>query len=354
MLTVHSYERIRHAYVVEGKSIRQIGREYGHGYWTVHKALEQSEPQPYQLSQAKDAPVLGAYKEQIEAMLVENQRLPRKQRYTSRKIYRALRETGYQGAESTVRAYVSRRRKAVRRSALYLPLVFDPGIDAQVDWGEATVMLEGDAVDLDQIPIQHCWPGDVAPLVTWGLTITRGPYKKRQNLGIYRQQKIGKNKLIMRWLDHRGGAIDFREWQEAHPGERFPVAVALGADPATILGAVTPVPDSLSEYAFAGLLRGSRTELVNTAVGEGEWRLQVPASAEIVLEGHIPTAINSPDGVTANLKNPPSKDKYLVLYCHGGMKSPAAGEKMRADGYKHVFVWGGIVSWPYARDTSSK
>ena len=131
MLTVHSYERIRHAYVVEGKSIRQIGREYGHGYWTVRKALEQSEPQPYQLSQAKDVPVLGAYKEQIEAMLVENERLLRKQRYTSRKIYRALRETDYQGAESTVRAYVSRRRKAVRRSALYLPLVFDPGIDCQ-------------------------------------------------------------------------------------------------------------------------------------------------------------------------------------------------------------------------------
>ena len=156
MLTVHSYERIRHACVVEGKSIRQIGREYGHGYWTVHKALEQSEPQPYQLSQAKDAPVLGAYKEQIEAMLVENERLPRKQRYTSRKIYRALRETGYQGAESTVRAYVSRRRKAVRRSALYLPLVFDPGIDAQVDWGEATVMLEGDAVVVQLFIMRLC------------------------------------------------------------------------------------------------------------------------------------------------------------------------------------------------------
>jgi 4-hydroxy-3-polyprenylbenzoate decarboxylase len=123
----------------------------------------------------------------------------------------------------------------------------------------------------------------VAPLVTWGLTITRGPYKKRQNLGIYRQQVIGKNKLIMRWLDHRGGAIDFREWQEAHPGERFPVAVALGADPATILGAVTPVPDSLSEYAFAGLLRGSRTEVVKALSCD----LEVPASAEIVLEGYL-------------------------------------------------------------------
>ncbi|MGL4776387.1 MAG: UbiD family decarboxylase, partial [Aeromonas veronii] len=154
------------------------------------------------------------------------------------------------------------------------------------------VVQEGDAVDLDQIPIQHCWPGDVAPLVTWGLTITRGPYKKRQNLGIYRQQKIAKNKLIMRWLDHRGGAIDFREWQEAHPGERFPVVVALGADPATILGAVTPVPDTLSEYAFAGLLRGSRTEVIKAISCD----LEVPASAEIVLEGYLEPGEMAPEG----------------------------------------------------------
>lgn len=145
------------------------------------------------------------------------------------------------------------------------------------------VVLEGDEVDLDRIPIQHCWPGDAAPLVTWPLVITKGPYKSRQNLGIYRQQKLGKNRLIMRWLSHRGGAIDFQEWQQAHPGEPFPVAVALGADPATILGAVTPVPDSLSEYAFAGLLRGSKTVL--TQCGHAD--LQVPASAEIVLEGFI-------------------------------------------------------------------
>ena len=154
------------------------------------------------------------------------------------------------------------------------------------------VVQEGDAVDLDQIPIQHCWPGDVAPLVTWGLTITRGPYKKRQNLGIYRQQKIAKNKLIMLWLDHRGGAIDFREWQEAHPGERFPVVVALGADPATILGAVTPVPDTLSEYAFAGLLRGSRTEVIKAISCD----LEVPASAEIVLEGYLEPGEMAPEG----------------------------------------------------------
>ncbi|MEL7896403.1 4-hydroxy-3-polyprenylbenzoate decarboxylase [Vreelandella neptunia] len=145
------------------------------------------------------------------------------------------------------------------------------------------VVYEDDKVDLGLLPIQHCWPGDAAPLVTWPLVITKGPLKKRQNLGIYRQQKIGKNRLIMRWLSHRGGALDFLEFQKAHPGEPFPVAVALGADPATILGAVTPVPDSLSEYAFAGLLRGSRTELVKC----GHADLDVPASSEIILEGFI-------------------------------------------------------------------
>lgn len=154
------------------------------------------------------------------------------------------------------------------------------------------VVLEGDDVDLDMIPIQHCWPGDAAPLVTWPLVITRGPHKERQNLGIYRQQKLGKNRLIMRWLAHRGGALDFREWQKAHPGEPFPVAVALGADPATILGAVTPVPDTLSEYAFAGLLRGSRTELVKCGLSE----LEVPASAEIILEGYLYPDDVAPEG----------------------------------------------------------
>ena len=126
------------------------------------------------------------------------------------------------------------------------------------------VVLEGAAVDLTQLPIQTCWPGDVAPLITWPLVITRGPHKERQNLGIYRMQLLGPNKLIMRWLSHRGGALDFREWQQAHPGENFPVSVALGADPATILGAVTPVPDTLSEYAFAGLLRGSKTQVAKS------------------------------------------------------------------------------------------
>jgi len=145
------------------------------------------------------------------------------------------------------------------------------------------VVMGGDEVDLAKLPIQTCWPGDVGPLITWGLVVTKGTRKPRQNLGIYRQQVIAKNKVIMRWLSHRGGALDFRDWQEKHPGEPFPIAVALGADPATILGAVTPVPDSLSEYAFAGLLRGGKTEVVK-CIGND---LQVPASAEFVLEGYL-------------------------------------------------------------------
>ncbi|MEJ2329478.1 MAG: 4-hydroxy-3-polyprenylbenzoate decarboxylase [Gammaproteobacteria bacterium] len=151
---------------------------------------------------------------------------------------------------------------------------------------------EGDEVDIGKIPVQTCWPGDAGPLITWGLVVTRGPDKPRQNLGIYRMQVIGRNRVIMRWLAHRGGALDFREWQQNHPGEPFPISVALGADPATILGAVTPVPDTLSEYAFAGLLRGSRTE-VTQCIGND---LQVPASAEIVLEGHLHPDDEAPEG----------------------------------------------------------
>jgi len=156
-------------------------------------------------------------------------------------------------------------------------------------------VVEGPDVDLATLPVQTCWPGDAGPLITWGLVVTRGPEHSRQNLGIYRQQVIGRNRVIMRWLSHRGGALDFRAWQRAHPGENFPLAVVLGADPATTLGAVTPVPDTLSEYAFAGLLRGSKTELVK-CIGSD---LQVPATAEIVLEGHIApddTALEGPFG----------------------------------------------------------
>jgi 4-hydroxy-3-polyprenylbenzoate decarboxylase len=156
-------------------------------------------------------------------------------------------------------------------------------------------VLEGEAVDLYRLPLQTCWPEDAGPLLTWGLVITKGPEKSRQNLGIYRQQLLGRNRLIMRWLSHRGGALDFRDWQRSHPGQPFPIAVALGADPATILGAVTPVPDTLSEYAFAGLLRGARTELAQCLGSE----LQVPASAEFVLEGVLhpdDTAAEGPFG----------------------------------------------------------
>ena len=145
------------------------------------------------------------------------------------------------------------------------------------------IVIEGDDVDLDKLPIQTCWPGDKAPLVTWALAVTRGPEKERQNLGIYRMQKIGKNKLIMRWLAHRGGALDYREFQKRFPGKPYPVAIALGADPATTLGAVTPVPDTLSEYAFAGLLRGEKTQVAKCLGND----LQVPATAEFILEGFL-------------------------------------------------------------------
>ncbi len=154
------------------------------------------------------------------------------------------------------------------------------------------VVKEGRHVDLGELPIQTCWPGDAGPLITWGLVVTQGPLKPRQNLGIYRQQVIAPNQVIMRWLSHRGGALDFLEWQKAHPDERFPVSVALGADPATILAAVTPVPDSLSEYAFAGLLRGGKTEIVKCLSND----LMVPASAEIVLEGYLEPGVEASEG----------------------------------------------------------
>jgi len=172
------------------------------------------------------------------------------------------------------------------------------------------VVLEGQDVDLGRLPIQTCWPGDAGPLITWGLVITRGPDKPRQNLGIYRMQVLDRNRVIMRWLAHRGGALDFRDWTRAHPGAPFPVSVALGADPATILGAVTPVPDSLSEYGFAGLLRGSRTE-VAASIGND---LQVPARAELVLEGHIhpnDTALEGPFGDHTGYYN--EQDRFPVF-----------------------------------------
>ncbi|WP_416049379.1 4-hydroxy-3-polyprenylbenzoate decarboxylase [Cupriavidus basilensis] len=165
------------------------------------------------------------------------------------------------------------------------------------------VVWEGNDVDLARLPIQTCWPEDAAPLITWGLVITKGPHKKRQNLGIYRQQVISRNQVVMRWLAHRGGALDFREHALANPGKPFPIAVALGADPATILGAVTPVPDTLSEYQFAGLLRGSRTALAG-CITPTLSELSVPASAEIVLEGHIQPDPDHPSGYQHALEGP--------------------------------------------------
>ena len=156
-----------------------------------------------------------------------------------------------------------------------------PKIQSQAPCQE--VILEGGEVDLSLFPIQRCWPGDVAPLITWGLVTTKGPNKPRQNMGIYRQQVIEKNKVIMRWLSHRGGALDYQEWCKLYPDKPFPISVTLGADPATILAAVTPIPDQISEYAFAGLLRGQKTNLVRCVSHD----LTVPASAEIVLEGFI-------------------------------------------------------------------
>ncbi len=172
------------------------------------------------------------------------------------------------------------------------------------------IVWEGNDVDLGKLPIQTCWPGDVAPLITWGLVVTRGPHKPRQNLGIYRQQVIAPDKVIMRWLAQRGGALDYQEWRKMHPGQPFPLAVVIGADPATILGAVTPVPDSLSEYQFAGLLRGAKTELVKCLGSD----LQVPASAEIVLEGVIhpgETALEGPFGDHTGYYN--EQEKFPVF-----------------------------------------
>jgi len=196
-------------------------------------------------------------------------------------------------------------------------LSMSPKIVSDAPW--RSNVFEGDQVDLGRLPIQHCWPGDAAPLITWGLVVTRGPHRTRQNLGIYRQQVIGPRQTIMRWLAHRGGALDFRDHAQAHPGTPFPLVTVLGADPATILGAVTPVPDSLSEYQFAGLLRGSRTELVRCLGSD----LQVPSSSEIVLEGVLRP---DPDG---NL----TEQHAQALGCKGPLpQSARTGWEMALEG----------------------
>ena len=164
----------------------------------------------------------------------------------------------------------------------------------QAPW-QANV-LEGPDVDLERLPISTCWPEDAGRLITWGMVITRGPLKERVNLAIYRQQLIGRNKLIMHWLAHRGGAQDFREFQQENPGEPFPLAVVIGADPATLLAAVTPIPDTLSEYQFAGLLRGRRSRVVESDLSG----LPIPQGAEIVLEGHIQPGETATEGPFAD------------------------------------------------------
>lgn len=195
----------------------------------------------------------------------------------------ALRETGELLASLREPTPPQGMRDALSKVALLKSALWDMNPREIRNAPCQEVVIEANDVDLHSLPLQTCWPGDIAPLLTWGLVITRGPNAKRQNLGIYRQQLIGRNKLIMRWLSHRGGALDFRDHCLANPGQPFPISVALGADPATILAAVTPIPDSLSEYQFAGLLRGGRTELAKTLGSE----LSVPAYAEIILEGHI-------------------------------------------------------------------
>jgi 4-hydroxy-3-polyprenylbenzoate decarboxylase len=147
------------------------------------------------------------------------------------------------------------------------------------------VVLTGDEIDLDRLPIQTCWPGEPAPLITWPLVVTKGPSDDKQddfNLGIYRMQKLDKTSTLMRWLKHRGGAQHYQRWKDEKP-EPLPAAVVIGADPGTILAAVTPIPDTLSEYQFAGILRGKKAELVDCKTIP----LKVPAEAEIILEGHV-------------------------------------------------------------------
>jgi 4-hydroxy-3-polyprenylbenzoate decarboxylase len=156
------------------------------------------------------------------------------------------------------------------------------------------IVLQGDEIDLSALPVQTCWPGEPAPLITWPLVVTKGPGKRKEddfNLGIYRMQVLNKNQTIMRWLKHRGGAQHHQRWAQ-EKREPLPVAVVIGADPGTILAAVTPVPDTLSEYQFAGLLRGAKVNLVDCKTVP----LKVPAEAEIVIEGHVSLDDTAPEG----------------------------------------------------------
>ena len=171
------------------------------------------------------------------------------------------------------------------------------------------IVRTGAEVDLTSLPVWTCWPEDAGPLITWGLVITRGTRHPRQNVAVYRQQVLGPNRVIMRWLPHRGGALDYRSWCEQRPNEPFPVVVAIGADPALLIAAAAPIPDTVSEFQFAGLLRRRRSEVWQTASG-----LSAPASAEIVLEGHIhpgDAALEGPFGDHTGYYN--SQARFPVL-----------------------------------------
>ncbi|WP_129778095.1 UbiD family decarboxylase [Peristeroidobacter soli] len=208
-------------------------------------------------------------------------------------------------------------------------------------------VLSGDEIDLSRLPIWTCWPEDAGRLITWGLVVTRGTRKPRQNVAIYRQQVIGRNRVIMRWLPHRGGALDFQDWQKAHPGKPFPVVVAIGADPALLIAATAPIPDSVSEFQFAGLLRRQRSEIYRTRVG-----LDAPATAEIVFEGHILSgdeALEGPFGDHTGYYNSQAKFPVFTIervcmreqaFYHGGYmgRSPWDEPSVLAMALNEMFV----------------
>ncbi|MBK8286923.1 MAG: UbiD family decarboxylase [Ahniella sp.] len=209
-------------------------------------------------------------------------------------------------------------------------------------------VVEREHIDLGELPIQKCWPDDAGKLITFGLVITRGPDQARQNIAIYRMQVLGPNKVIMRWLAHRGGAHDFRAWCRAFPGQKFPVLVAIGADPATLLAAVAPIPDHISEFEFAGLVRGARSRVWHSA----RTGLMAPAGAEIVLEGFIDpeeTALEGPFGDHTGHYNEAGMFPVLTIEClrrrrdaiyHGSYmgRSPRDEPSVLASALNEVFV----------------
>lgn len=239
-----------------------------------------------------------------------------------------------------------RPTEALGRLPAFLPLLkaSPRSVPRPLDY---EIVQTGAEVDLSRLPVWTCWPEDAGPLITWGLVVTRGTRKSRQNIAPYRQQVIGRNRVIMRWLSHRGGALDFRDWQRDHPGKPFPVVVMIGADPAILIAATTPVPDSVSEYQFAGLLRRRRSVVFRSGVG-----LDVCASAEIVLEGHIAPgdeALEGPFGDHTGYYNSQAKFPVLTVerlsmrrqaFYHGGYmgRSPWDEPSLLAMSLNEMFV----------------